>query len=142
MDQSLGIKQVYKERALPDALTNFQFIEEELKNILICCNEIVVRRMSGVAFYTYSKESILDTPLDNLIKRFKFFCDDDDLMSMLNTLRSRRNTIAHRGYLEIINHENDEAKLRESLNQLGSVIQESEKALHRLQEFHETVKNA
>ncbi|MFV2059160.1 MAG: hypothetical protein ACC653_00670 [Gammaproteobacteria bacterium] len=118
----------------PDALLNYQYIEEALKQYIYRTDIMVLTEKQGsIDKKTNEKfnDAIKRIPLEMLVKMFERRNINDKLIKKLNDLPLRKKIISFQRYLSGDSTEYDE-KLKKQLQSFDNVLQHSENCVHEL----------
>lgn len=86
-------------RLLGVASANAQFVEEAIKLYLQSAFDLIRKKLDNALPFTYTYDTIKNSPMGNLNKFFSFYNDNEELKNMLQPILEERNYIAHRAYL-------------------------------------------
>jgi hypothetical protein len=141
MNTAHGAENVLREKALPMAIEHFQILEESIKELLLLYNEIILGSLPEYVSYRPSEPAIRKASLGEVIKRFRVFCDDNDLIKELTELVPLRNSIAHAAYVEYSKVEPTLDNFRELLNNTGNTVQRTKSAIDSVQNIYAQIHN-
>lgn len=126
---------------LGNALTNFQFIEEVIKIYLDYSYKIVSENLKEQIPFDFSYEDVKKDSLRILIRKFKKFNLDKELIKKIGQLIDERNFVAHKAYLMTSVEREDDKYLSEQIKRIEEVISKSNECFLELhQEYEKVVK--
>lgn len=126
---------------LPQCMLNYQFIEEGLRFCLYLQHGIVAMRVKTVLPYKPPFISIQNAAMGKLISYFQTFCDDEELLSILNEVKKKRDHLAHQGYLLTFEQQNDPKFVSDQLVELEAAFKEAKACFSTLQGEMERIHN-
>jgi hypothetical protein len=118
---------------LPQCMLNYQFIEEGLRFCLYRQHAIVEMRVKTILPYKPPLESIQNAAMGKLISYFQTFCDNKGLLESLNKVKTKRDRLAHQGYLMTFEEQNDPTFVSNQLIELESAYKEAKACFSALQ---------
>ena len=121
----------YTER-LTHCMLKYQYIEFALKGCLVRFHATAHFRLAGYLPYKVPLEAIESAALGQLIKSFKTFSEDGELVRELNKLSGERDHIAHQGFIFTCEEQNDESLLLERTKELEAARQRAESCLSKV----------
>jgi len=117
---------------LPDALLNFQFIEEFLKMYIAYCYEIITLRVSSHIPFKYRYKDLKKDALGKLVMKFKKINNNDKLIGKIEKIIKDRNYCAHEAYLLIHEQQNDPEYLSKEIAKLEKIVLEAKECLQEI----------
>lgn len=118
---------------LPQCMLNYQFIEEGIRFCLYRQHAIVAMRVKTILPYKPPFQSIQNAAMGKLISYFQAFCDNKELLESLNKVKTKRDRLAHQGYLMTFEEQNDPAFVSSQLVELESAYKEAKACFSALQ---------
>ncbi len=117
---------------LPDALLNFQFIEESLRMYIAYCYEIISVRVSKQIPFKYRYKDLEKDALGKLLSKFKRFNSNNELIGKIEKVIKDRNYCAHKAYLLTYEQQNDPDYLKSELEKLENIVNKAKECMHFL----------
>lgn len=107
MNSDLGLTPDDKEFHLQVAiaLSDCQYVEFLLKHYIARAFDHVRQCLNGTLPFDYHGDQFEDTPLGGLINTFKKLSDNRDLVTRLQTFKTRRDQLAHRAFFDKLRKE-------------------------------------
>ncbi len=118
----------------PDALLNYQYIEEALKQYIYRTDIMLVTEKHGSLDKSTNEkfnDAIKKIPMEMLVKMFERRNINMTLIKKLNNLPLRKKIISFQKYISGDRNEYDE-KLQKQLQSFDNVLQHSENCVHEL----------
>lgn len=117
---------------LPEALLNFQFIEESQRLYIAYCYEIIALGVSQHIPFKYSYKDLKKDSLGTLTRKFKNFCNNDKLIGKIEIIIKYRNDCAHKAYLLTFEQQNDSEYLSKEIAKLEKIVLKAKECLSEL----------
>lgn len=118
---------------LPQCMLNYQFIEEGLRFCLYRQHAIVAMRVKTILPYKPPFDSIQNAAMGKLISYFKTFCDNEELLKSLNDVKTKRDHLAHQGYLLTFEEQSDLKFVSDQLVELEFAYKEAKNCFAAIQ---------
>ena len=118
--------------ALLRCLGTYQFIEEGLRFCLVRYHATTLFRLDGLLPYKVPVRAIEDAALGRLVDWMKTYCNNDELLSQLRQVKSKRDRLAHRGLVLNLNQQGDAAFLETQVDELALAHEEAQKCFQLL----------
>lgn len=132
LSEEKDLRHVYQQWSLPEALLYFQLIEQALKEIILLHHKLIQIRLDGFSTYNYSENSINDAAMGRLIDLFKVFCEDSEFIKLLRSVKTDRDRIAHKGYLEIHPSHTGDYLITKEISKVKNSVNKASVVLSRL----------
>ncbi len=113
-------------------LGDFQFIEEALRLYLTAAYGIIQGRVKHVFPFELGPESVEKDALGTLIHKFSTMTSDNELVAELKALAPSRNSVAHRGFLEMAARRHDMDALSGGSAELGRLKERTSEAFEKI----------
>ena len=110
-------KSEYKS-SLVECLGHFQLLESCLKDYLSICHLTIKKRLDGIIPYNFDEKHHEQQSLERLCESFKKYNDNRALHAEIDKMKNKRNDVAHRSYLVLIDSDTKEADLVEKTKML------------------------
>lgn len=108
---------------LPHCILKFQYIEEGLRFCLYRCHGVVAIKLKGTIPYKAPLQSIEKAAMGKLINLYQPFTDDKDFIKSLNSVKAKRDHIAHQGYVLTVEEQHNNDFVAEKLKELIDALE-------------------
>ena len=101
-------------------MTTFQLLEEFIKMVLIQLELLTKEKLKADTYYNFEgkRNSILNSPMERLIKTLRIYTEDEELFKSLETIKNNRNHVAHQSFLISIKELDNEEALESETKKL------------------------
>jgi len=114
---------------LPDALLNFQFIEEFLRMYISYSYEIISLSVSPYIPFKYSYKDLEKNALGKLVSEFKKLNKNEEVTKKIEKIIKDRNYCAHEAYLLTSEQQNDPEYLSKEIAKLEKIVRKAKECL-------------
>jgi hypothetical protein len=121
-------------RLLAQALYHFQFLEEGIRIYLERAYRLVHHRMKGDLAIRLSPKGIRNRPLKDLLREFKKFNSNDDLINEISRLNDRRNEVAHVAFYQMFERLSGGSDVDDLSNKASETTEKASKCVDKLLE--------
>lgn len=113
-------------------MLKYQYIEFALRGCLVRFHATVRFRLAGYLPYAFPLDAIEGAALGLLVKWFKSFSDNTELVRKLNKLKTERDQLAHQGFIFSCEEQSDDSLLIEKTKELAAANERAEACLAEL----------